>query len=85
VDAYSRYVWIYGIANKSSSSIIKGLKIYQAEHSPVGTYGYLDTEKVCGDAGKEITSNEFLEYCLKAGIKLTLAAPKKRGQNARIV
>jgi transposase InsO family protein len=55
--------------------------LQQADHSPAGTYGYLDTERIRADAGSQFTSGAFASYCTKDGINLVLAAPKKQYQN----
>jgi uncharacterized protein YdcH (DUF465 family) len=81
VDAYSRYVKLYGLPKKSTSALVAALREYHADHSPTGTYGYLNTEKIRADAGSQFTSSKFAEYCIQNGIKLGLAAPKKQYQN----
>jgi hypothetical protein len=81
VDAFSRYVKIYGLPKKSTSAVVAALQQYQADHSPTGTYGYLDTDRIRTDAGSQFTSAEFAQYCIQHGIKLMLAAPRKQYQN----
>jgi hypothetical protein len=81
VDAYSRHSKIYGLGHKSSSAVIGALKKFQADHSFLRDLGYVDTEKICADSGGEFDSNTFAEHCIKEGIKLVLAAPKKQCQN----
>jgi hypothetical protein len=46
----------------------------------LGTYGYLDLERIRADAGSQFTSEEFSTYCREVGIQLVLAAPKKQHQ-----
>jgi transposase InsO family protein len=81
VDAYSRYVKIYGIPKKSMMAMISALQLYQAEHSPRGNYGYLDTTRIRADVGSQFTSHAFADYCIEQGINLVLAAPCKQYQN----
>jgi len=81
VDAYSRYSTLYGLAHKSSADVITALKKFQADHSFLRELGHLETEKIRADAGGEFDSGAFAEHCIKAGIKLVLAAPKKQCQN----
>jgi transposase InsO family protein len=81
VDAYSRYACIYGIKDKSSACMIDTLTCYQADHGHVGNYMYLDIARIRADSGTQFTSEEFREHFWKAGISLSLAAPKKQFQN----
>jgi transposase InsO family protein len=81
VDAYSRYACIYGLTDKSSECVIDTITRYQADHSHIGNYGYLDIARVCTDSGSQFTSEEFKKHCWEAGIQLSLAAPKKQYQN----
>jgi len=81
VDAYSRYSKLYGIPKKSTSAIVSALQQYQADHSPNGTYGFLNIERIRGDAGSQFTSTSFTEFCVEHGIRLNLAAPNKQYQN----
>lgn len=78
VDAYSRYTCIYGMSNKSTAAIIAMLTCYQADHGHTGSYGYMNTECKCTDAGSQFTSAEFKQHCWAAGIQLMLAAQKKQ-------
>jgi len=61
--------------------VITSLKKFQAEHSLIKEIGHLDTEKIRSNAGMEFDSSLFSQYCIDAGIKLVLAAPKKQYQN----
>jgi len=61
--------------------MITALQMYQAEHSPQGTYGYLDTTRIRADAGSQFTSTAFADYCITQGINLVLDAPRKQYQN----
>jgi transposase InsO family protein len=79
-DAYSRYACIYGIKDKSLAYVIDTLTRYQADHGHVGHYGYLDIACIHADSGTQFTSENFREHCWKAGISLSLAAPKKQYQ-----
>jgi transposase InsO family protein len=81
VDAYSRHNKIYGLVHKSSSEVIEALKKFQADHSFLHELGHMDTEKIQADSGREFDSSAFAEHCIKEGIKLVLAAPKKQCQN----
>jgi transposase InsO family protein len=81
VDAFSRYAKLYGLPKKSTSAVVAALHQYQADHSPAGTIGFLDTTKIRADAGSQFTSKPFAKYCVQQGIKLGLAAPKKQYQN----
>jgi hypothetical protein len=81
VDVYYRYVKLYGIPKKSTDAVITALKEYQADHSIVGSYGYLDIERIRTDAGSQLTSPSFADLCTQHGIRLSLAAPKKQYQN----
>jgi transposase InsO family protein len=81
VDAYSRYVKLYGLPKKSTSAVVAALQEYQADQSPTGSYGYLNTERIRADARSQFTGVEFADYCIQHGIKLSLAAPKKQYQN----
>jgi hypothetical protein len=76
VDGYSRYTTLYRLHDKSSASVIASLKKFQAEHSLIKEIGHLDTEKIRSNAGMEFDSSLFSQYCIDAGIKLVLAAPK---------
>ncbi len=76
VDGYSRYTTLYRLHDKSSASVIASLKKFQAEHSLIKEIGHLDTEKIRSNAGTEFDSSLFSQYCIDAGIKLVLAAPK---------
>jgi len=40
--------------------MITALQMYQAEHSPQGTYGYLDTTRIRADSGSQFTSTAML-------------------------
>jgi hypothetical protein len=81
VDAYSRHSKIYGLTHKSSSDVIGALKKFQAGHSFLCELGHLEMEKIRADSGGEFDSSLFTENCIKEGIKLVLAAPKKQCQN----
>jgi len=81
VDAYSRYVKLYGIPKKLTSAVVAALQEYQADHSPSGTYGYLNTERIRADAGSQFMAAAFADYCIQHGVKVSLAAPKKQYQN----
>jgi transposase InsO family protein len=81
VDAFSRYACLYGLRDKSSRCIIDTITRYQADHGHIGNYGYLDILRIRADSGTQFTSQEFKEHCWQAGIKLSLAAPKKQYQN----
>jgi len=81
VDAYSRYSTLYGPAHKSSTDVITALKKLQADQSFLRELGHLNTEKIRAGAGREFDSGAFAEHCIKAGIKLVLAAPKEQCQN----
>jgi hypothetical protein len=61
--------------------VIIALQRFQAEHSFLRELGHLDTEKIHADAGSEFDSALFAQHCIDAGIRLTLAAPKKQCQN----
>jgi hypothetical protein len=61
VDVYYRYVKLYGIPKKSTDAVITALKEYQADHSIVGSYGYLDIERIRTDAGSQLTSPSFAD------------------------
>ncbi len=80
-DAYSRYAKLYGRPNKSTSAVSSTLQQYQADHNPDGTYGYLDVNRIRTDAGSQFTSTSFAEFCVKQGMRLSLAAPNKQYQN----
>jgi hypothetical protein len=58
--------------------MISALQLYQAEHSPRGNYGYLDTTRIRADAGSQFISHAFADYCIEQGINLVLAAPRKQ-------
>jgi hypothetical protein len=60
---------------------VAALREYQADHSPTGSYGYLNTERIRADAGSQFTSANFADYCIQHRIKLGLVAPKKQYQN----
>jgi transposase InsO family protein len=81
VDGCSRYTKLYGLLDKSSATVIEALQKFQAEHSFLTEIGHLDTEKIRADDGTEFDSSLFSQHCIKAGIKLVLAAPKKQYQN----
>jgi transposase InsO family protein len=84
VDAYSRYVCIYGLPDKTCSSVIDCLTRHQAEHGHTGNYGYLDIARIRADAGSQFTSLEFKQFkqhCWTSGRNISLAAPKKQHQN----
>jgi hypothetical protein len=55
VDAYSPYVKVYSLPKKSTAAVIAALSEYQADQSPTGTYGYLDTEHIQTDLGSQFT------------------------------
>jgi hypothetical protein len=80
VDSYSRYTCIYGIPDKSTDAVVTTLKQYQANHIQAQAYGFPDTVCICTDAGSQLTSKEFRQYCKDNNIHLTLAAPKKQYQ-----
>jgi transposase InsO family protein len=81
VDAYSRYCCIYGIPEKSSSTVIDALTQYQADHGHIGNYGDLNIACIRADSGSQLTSETFRKHFWEAGFQLTLAAPKKQYQN----
>jgi len=81
VDAYSHYVRIYRLGNKSTKAVIQALKDYKLEHSSAAEYCYVNIESIRADHGSQFTSAEFLTYCQNAGVNLVLAAPKKQYQN----
>jgi translation initiation factor IF-1 len=81
VDGYSPYTKLYGLLDKSSATVIEALQKFQAKHSFLTEIGHLDTEKIRADDGTEFDSSLFSQHCIKAGIKLVLAAPKKQYQN----
>ncbi len=83
VDAYSRYVCIYGMLDKTTTSVINVLQQYQADHRQAsGHFGYLEhIECIRADAGSQFTAHQFSEHCRTRGIHLMLAAPKKQYQN----
>jgi transposase InsO family protein len=81
VDAYSRYVCLYGMRDKTMGSVIEILTRYQADYGHSASYGYTNTERIRADAGSQFTSAEFKQHCWTAGIQLVLAAPKKQYQN----
>jgi len=81
VDAYSRYVLVHGIPNKSIEAVIQAIEQYQADNKPAQLYGYVNLTKIWSDAGSQFTSREFADFCRKRQIHLSLAAPKKQYQN----
>jgi len=81
MDAFSRYSKLYGLPKKSTSAVVAILKEFQADQTPSGTYGYLNTDRIRTDAGSQFISTEFADYCIEHGINLSLAAPKKQYQN----
>jgi hypothetical protein len=81
VDAYSRYSSIYGLPNKSTTTVIRTLTQYSADHRTVSTYEYFDIARIRSDAGSQFTSTEFQNFCRTERIHLSLSAPKKQSQN----
>jgi transposase InsO family protein len=81
VDAFSRYVWIYGFSNKFIKAVIQALKDYELEHSSPNKYCYVNIEKIQADHGSQFMSAKFNKHCQNSGINLVLVAPKKKYQN----
>jgi hypothetical protein len=81
VDAFSRYMCLYGLPDKTSNALITAIKQYTADHKRADMYGYVDLDRIRADAGSQFTSAEFPTFCREAGIQLVLAAPKKQYQN----
>jgi len=44
-------------------------------------YGFLDIERIRADAGSELTSAPFKQFCTQHRINLSLAAPKRQDNN----
>jgi transposase InsO family protein len=61
--------------------VIQALKKYQASNIVANVYGFSDLKRIRSDAGSQFTSEEFSNFCIEAGIRLNLAAPKKQYQN----
>jgi transposase InsO family protein len=74
-------VQFLGLPDKTTESVIKAIKKYQACNLSADTYGYTDIKRIRSDAGTQFTSEEFATYCTNNGIRLSLAAPKKQYQN----
>lgn len=51
VDAYSQFICIYGLPNKTNNAVIAALQQYQAGHHQATIYGYLDVKIIRADAG----------------------------------
>jgi hypothetical protein len=51
VDAYSQFICIYGLPNKTNNVVIAALQQYQAGHHQATIYGYLDVKIIRADAG----------------------------------
>jgi hypothetical protein len=59
VDVFSRYAYIYGISDQSSTAVIYMLTCYQADHGHIGNYGYLDIARIRANSGSQFTSETF--------------------------
>jgi hypothetical protein len=60
VDAYSRYICIYGLLDKSTQAVISTMKEYQAGHKLAGAYGHVNLECICTDAGRKFMADGAL-------------------------
>lgn len=79
VDAYSHYLSIYGLPDKSTTAIIRTSTPYTADHRAISAY----ITCIQSNAGSQFMSTEFQHFCRAEGINLclSLSAPKKQSQN----
>jgi len=68
VNAYSRYLSIYGLPTKSLKWVIDVLTRFQADNGHIGNYGYPEIARIRTDSGSQLTSEALREHCWKAGI-----------------
>lgn len=66
VDAFSRFMCMHGLPDKSTDAVITAIKQYFADHRRADSYGYLDLARIQADAGSQFTSAKFSMYCRDA-------------------
>ena len=83
VDQYSRFVWVEGTSNKSTVSVIEALEKFTARY---GKIKHMDSDrdeegKIRSDAGTELLSQDFQDWCTSNQVNFSTAAPDKQYQN----
>lgn len=79
VDAFTKHVWLYPVANTGVAEVLKKLRAQQE------LFGL--PSRIISDRGAAFTSNDFKEYCRQGQIQhllITTGVPRGNGQVERV-
>lgn len=71
MDAFSRFSVIYGLANKSTASVVAAILDHGSTYKMADEYGYLDIDRILVDTSPEFTSGPFKDFCMEHKINLS--------------
>jgi len=80
VDHYSRLTWIGGMHDRSTSEVIRCLRLFLVETRSQGRTKAIDY--IRGDADSSFLSAEFQSWAIDSNISVSFAAPKHQEQNS---